>query len=109
MFNFVDSFDLKTIYNELSVVLYKWFQIGVKLGVPYHKLKEFEEEKDPLAAIIDYGLKGNIEGSPFSWKSIVEALKEIDNSLARRIENKYCGFQEDKAYDDAGKFVYIAL
>ncbi len=54
-----------------------WFKIGVQLGIPHSKLLEFEEMRDPLAAVIDYWLKGNVteSASPISWNSIVTALK----------------------------------
>lgn len=76
-----------------------------------HKLKEFEQETDSLAALIYYGLKGNIEWSPFTWKSIVEALCSCRNSqrnsdlvtLAKRLKLKYC-LEEGK--EDSGMFIF---
>ena len=67
------------------------------MGIPLHKLKEFEEEDDPLAAAIDYWLRGNVESVPVNWKSIVDALKSghVDESgLAKRIASKYCSDHE---------------
>ena len=77
----------------MSVVLYKISKIGIQLGIPYNKLKEFEKEDDPLAAVIDYWLRGNVEGVPVNWKSIVDVLKSShvdENGLAKRIALKYC-------------------
>ena len=86
--------DLKIICNELSEVKHKLYQIGVQLGVPRHKLKEFEKEADPMAASLDYWLKGNvIEGVPISWKSVVNALcsGHVDErGLSNRISKKFC-------------------
>ena len=86
--------DLKTVCDELGTLKYKKFEIGVQLGIAYHKLKEFEKELDPLAAAIDYWLKGNAkEGLPCSWQSIVAALRSpaVDEAgLAGKIEEKYC-------------------
>ena len=64
------------------------------MGIAQHKLKEFEKENDPLAAIIDYWLKGNaVDGAPCSWQSIVAALQspQVDEiGLAAKIEGKHC-------------------
>ena len=96
-----DRFDLRTIYNELAVVKYKWFKIGIQLNVPHHKLKEFEKEEDPLAAVFDYWLKGNVEGIPLTWTSIVTALELSESGLAKRLKKKYC--QEKENVDDGEK------
>ena len=66
---------MRDICNALATVKYKWFSIGIQLGIPPHKLKEFEKEADPLEKTVDYFLKGNVEGVPLSWNSIVTALK----------------------------------
>ena len=51
--------------------------IGVQLGIPKNKLKEFKKEDDPLSEVVDYWLSGNVTESvvPISWKSVVAALK----------------------------------
>ena len=73
---------------------HKTDKIGVQLGIAYNKLRELQEESDPLAAAIDYWLKGNAkEGVPPSWQSVVAALRstQVDESgLAGEIEKKYC-------------------
>ena len=85
---------VKTVCKELASLDYKFFKIGVQLGIAYNKLEEFEKEPDPLKATITYWLKGNAkEGVPRSWQSIVEALRSshVDESgLANAIEIKYC-------------------
>ena len=71
------------------------------LHVPRHKLEEFKEDKDPLAAVVDYWLRGNVEGVSVSWQSIVEALKSGyvgESGLAKRIAKKYC--REENINDD---------
>ena len=73
--------------------MYKWFKIGIQLGVPRHKLMEFRKEEDSLSAVIDYCLRGNVEGVPLSWISVVKALQSFhvgETGLAKRIKNKYC-------------------
>ena len=63
------------------------------LSIPYHKLKTFEEEADPLAAILNYWLNGNVEDVPATWKSLVAALEADsvgEGGLAKTIMGKYC-------------------
>ena len=84
---------MRPICSELAVVAYKWYKIGFQLGIPYHKLKELEEERDPLIAAIDYWLNGNVEGVSISWSSIVTALKSNhvgEIGLANKIIMKHC-------------------
>ena len=84
---------MRPICSELGVVSYKWYQIGVQLGIPHHKLMEFRKGEDPLAAAIDYWLNGNVEGVSISWSSIVTALKSShvgESGLANRIKKKHC-------------------
>ena len=44
------SLTLRLICEELKEVTYKWFEIGVQLGIPHYKLKEFQKEDNPLTA-----------------------------------------------------------
>ena len=79
--------------NELSEVRDKSTQLGMQLGMPLYKIKQFDREDDRLAAIIDYWLRGNVEnGPPQNWESIVKILKtgQVDASgLADTISQKY--------------------
>ena len=91
----VSLLDLREVCNELGSVRHKSFNIGVELGTPPYKLDEFVDEcDDPLAAVIDYWLRGNAEkGLPISWQSIVAALRSPlvnEDGLASAIEQKYC-------------------
>ncbi len=77
---------------------YVWFEIGIQLGVPRSKLKEFSKEEDPLAAALDYWLNGNVDDVPVSWKSIVAALNSShvgEVGLAKTIGKKYCQQEEN--------------
>ena len=85
--------DLSTICEELAEVKYKWWNIGLKLRVPYHKLKEFEKESDPFAAVMNYWLNGNVKDVQVTWRSIVTALESSsvdERGLAKSIMDKYC-------------------
>ncbi len=82
---------MKTICTELATVQHKWFKIGVYTGIPYDILQDFQQEDDPLAAVMDYVLRGNVKKS-LSLKSIVMALKSKhigETELADTINGKY--------------------
>ena len=85
-----------TICDALGRVDTKWFRIGVRLGIPRHVLKQFKrDEEDPLSAVVECCLQGNATEAtkPFSWQSIVEALKSDyvgEPGLAEEIRKKYC-------------------
>ena len=86
---------------ELGKVAHKWFKIGVQLGVPHGKLKGFEKEADPLAAVIDYWLNDNVEDAevPVSWKSVVAALESSyvgETGLANKISRRYCPMHQNE-------------
>ena len=88
------DFNLRILCDELSILKHKYYQIGVQLGISYDKLKEFAKEDDPLAASVDYWLKGNAkEGIPCCWQSIVDVLKSShvdEHGIAEKIDKKYC-------------------
>lgn len=101
---FAAKFDLKTIFNELSRVKHKSYQIGLQLGIPNFKLKDFKKEDEPLAEAIEYWLNGNVEGVLLSWKSVVEALSSDcvgEHGLAKEIIAKYCQ-QDDICVKEKG-------
>ena len=76
----------------MAVVKYRWYEICIQLGIPHHKLKEFEKEDDSFAAAINYWLCGNVDDVPCNWGSVVQALKSPhvgETGLAKRIKGKY--------------------
>ncbi len=89
---------MRSICNALARIKIKWYEIGIQLGIPRNKLLEFKKEDDPLSAVVDYCLRGNVESvDPISWKSIVAALKSEyvgEPGLAEQISKKHCQ-QED--------------
>ena len=91
---------LRAICEELSKADHKRFEIGIQLGIPRGKLEKFEKKDDPLSAIIDFWLRGNVKDVPVSWRSIVAALESshVDEAgLANRISKKYCIDQSKQA------------
>ena len=102
---------MREVCNALATVKYKWFSIGVQLGIPRHKLKEFEKEANPLVETVDYFLRGNVEGVPLSWDSIVTALKSsfvLEPALARRIQRMYSG-KEHESDKSAAKGTILCI
>lgn len=95
LFCFPAKFDLKTICDALGSIEGKWYKIGIQLGIPHNKLQEFVKDVDPLSAVIDYWLKGNVTESvsPISWDTIVTALRSQyigEHGLAEKINKAYC-------------------
>ncbi len=79
---------------------YKSTKIGIQLGIPLYKREAFEKEGGPLAATIDYWLKGNAgDAVPRSWESVVAALRSPlvgESGLANKIEEKYCSEKQQE-------------
>ena len=106
------SLKVRKIREELAKVVHLWFKIGVQLGVPHHKLMEFQKLDDPLTVVIDYWLNGNVKEVTISWKSIVAALKSDhvgETGLARRICKKYCQLQEDELKGEQGQYMIVSV
>lgn len=86
--------------------MYRWFDIGIQLGIPHHKLKEFEKEHTPFIAAMDYWLNGNVEGISVCWESLVAALSSshvMELGLANTISAKYC--QQNNIQEDKGMYL----
>lgn len=95
---------LKVVCEVLAPIVHKWFKIGVQLGIPYEKLMQFKSERDPLAALVTFWLRGNVESVSVCWRSIVEALKSKhvgESGLANKISMNYC--EQQMKWDDKGK------
>ena len=78
--------------NELAKVSHEARKIGIQLGIPNHKIRQFEKDNNnSFSDIMDYWLKGNTE-VPTTWKSIVNALASPyvgEIGLARLLRKKY--------------------
>ena len=102
---------MREICNALATVKYKWFSIGIQLGIPPHKLKEFEKGADPLVETVDYFLKGNVEGVALSWDSIVTALRSDhvgEPALAKHLQNVYTQQGHEPLQDaNKGKYLFV--
>lgn len=89
------DFNLRTICDVLGAIETKWFKIGIQLGISHEKLLQFHGSPDPLSAVINEWLKGNVMESdvPISWESIAKALKSKyvgEPRLAEEINMTYC-------------------
>ena len=90
--------------NELNIVVHKWLEIGIQLGIKLHVLKGFElqHNKDPkrcLSEMLQYWLDGKAyEKSHVNWETIIEALESpaineaaIAGQLRENIQLQYAG------------------
>lgn len=84
---------LKTVCNELEKVKHKAYEIGIQLGIPDSKLKQFEKEGRLLSDVVNYWLCRNVLETPITWNSVVAALKSEqvgEQGLAETLLKKYC-------------------
>lgn len=96
---FPAALTLRVVCDALGTIKTSWQKIGVQLGIPHHRLQEFKADDDPLAAVVDYWLQGNVTESvvPISWQSIVTALKSEHvgaPGLADKLRKKYCQLED---------------
>ena len=89
------NLDLRTACIELGELQHKWYDLGIALGVPEHKLKEFKSTSSPFSETISYWLKGNCEGEgvPICWETVVKTLQTPligEFGLAKTLQAKYC-------------------
>ena len=93
---------MKTLCNELEEIKHKAFDIGIQLGIPRRKLKEFKEEGNFLSGALDFWLSGNVPDVPLTWNSIVAALESEsinEGGCAKKILKKYCCDKDVKGND----------
>ena len=79
---------------ELKVEAHDWNTLGVFLQVPYWKLAAIEKEEhsciDCLIKVVVYWQKNATLANPFTWETIVQALRKIENNaLADTIAARY--------------------
>ena len=91
-----NSPSIDQLVDELKVESNRWYEIGLHLLVPLWKLATIEKEEktclEQLIKALEYWQKnGNLKtGNLFSWKTVVEVLRKIENNhLAEMIEAKY--------------------
>ena len=68
--------------NALVIVVHKWIDIGIQLGIDYHVLKGLGQQysndsRRCLTEMLQYWLDGNAANgkSHVNWETIIEALK----------------------------------
>ena len=90
------ALNVKTVFNALHSVSYKWSDIGLQLEIPICQLKIIEADttgvKKRLQATLEYWMNNATDPLP-SWKVLVNALKApavSESRLARELEDKYC-------------------
>jgi len=83
---------LRAAINALRSVSHMWFDIGLQLGVPLHRIHSINTEKSSeeagLVHMLDYWM--NNAADP-SWEDLVNALKNVRLFwLAMEVEIEYC-------------------
>ena len=86
---------IKQLAVELKVEADKWYTLGIYLEVPTWKLAAIRKEEH--SACIEYLIKALVYwqknatlANPFTWETIVQALRNIDNNtLADTLAEKY--------------------
>ena len=94
---------LKTVFNALHSVSYKWSDIGLQLDVPAFQLNIIEADstgvKKRLQAMLDYWMNNAVDPLP-SWEVLVNALKAPtvgESRLARELEERYCSLEDQSS------------
>ena len=98
--------------NELNIVVNKWLEIGIQLGIELSILKGFElqHNKEPrrcLSEMLQYWLDGKAyEKSHVNWETIIEALESpaineaaIAGQLRKNIQLQYAGSTSTSGVD----------
>ena len=86
-----------TIYqlaDELKVEACNWNLLGTFLGVRQDQLDVIAEEERSvrfrLIKVLDYWQKNATLAKPFTWETVVQALRYVENNrLADEIAEKY--------------------
>ena len=98
---------LKTVFNALHSVSYKWSDIGLQLDVPAFQLNIIEADstgvKKRLQAMLDYWMNNAVDPLP-SWEVLVNALKAPtvgESRLARDLEERYCSPEDQNSLGES--------
>ena len=96
------ALNVKTVFNALHSVSYKWSDIGLQLEIPICQLKIIEADttgtgvKKRLQATLEYWMNNATDPLP-SWEVLVNALKApavSESRLARELQDKYCSLED---------------
>lgn len=84
-----NGLNVGNLLNELIQV--EWYQLGIGLGIPPHKLKNIEEQYPGIYRRRTETLILWLRQTPnASWGQVVNALQVMgENTLAERIRKKY--------------------
>ena len=94
---FFSDFNSETICEELRPVSFKWFKIGIQLGLPHKDVKRLtkEDQESSLKAIIEFWMAGDEKEwtVPINWQSVVQALRSDhvgEAEFAKQVYFKFC-------------------
>ena len=85
------------VTSELDTVACRYYDLGVQLGMPVHRLKLLEGQYwftggggRMLIEIIDWWLRKGREGEHNIWSELISSLERMNETrLARRLYNVY--------------------
>ena len=84
--------DVQNLSNALEKVT-NWHQLGLKLGIPPHKLSKIEEDYQHNDRRKTETLDTWLHQTPSaSWSDVVRALQQMgENAVAESVRQKYIG------------------
>ena len=87
---------LRVLLSELHPVYASWYNIGLQLGIPYHRLECVKQmyinPSELMREMLARWFKTAIDPRP-TWEAVVAALRSpsVDaQHLAKQLESKYC-------------------
>lgn len=86
-----NGLNVGNLSNELIDVTAEWYQLGIKLGIQHHELKNIEKQYQDVYRQLTETLVLWLQQTPnASWGNVVKALQDMrKNTLAERIRNTY--------------------
>jgi len=88
-----NELNVKNLSYELRTVVCKWYQLGIRLGIPPWQLSIIGEKKSAERRMVEtLTLWLQYAPTTASWKDVVIALQEMEeNRVAERIHDKFIG------------------
>lgn len=89
-----NELNIRNLSYELTVVVTRWHQLGIRLGIPSYELKKIDKDypnntERQMTETLSLWLRYSPSAS---WKDVVKVLHEMEETvLAERIHNKHIG------------------
>ena len=92
---FLNSGDLRVVYEELYQVRAKWRPIGIELNLAPGTLDAIQLMSGNPGFWLEKVLTEWLNNETATWRELVDTLKSVpvgEKNLAKQLEEKYCGF-----------------